>query len=374
MKKAVIAALIALIAAVCICGQAVISARPNGTELTAAGKGVFAADNADGQPDAEQNEPITIDYYSQKYGAVEIITVNVLVPYSVKDALNRSADNGNTLENYFERFASLYAALPEACVYEQNEDGISMSIMLMDTYKSSVYGAEDYDVSSERGFFRTRHTLTFDNPLKTMGNKINSYLNSPAEDFDDSERSSWLYAFAAGLEVNGSVVLEGAYELFPALADVSVSENSRFYASKPAWLDKVNYGTMDESGAFMTWDLSLDKVGYTYYVPNSAGWGLTLLLVVAVIVTVLWFVLSRRKEKAFFVDCRPMTDRETASRVSEILNPAPPAAEGGYAGGGLFYENGGTVDVFGNPADSAPASGQNDGSTQRDDESDPFGN
>lgn len=310
-----------------------------------------------------------IDYYSQKYSSLEYVYVDLTV--SAEDVVsieksNRTSDAGQyTLKQYYNAFVREASAGESLCSYETDSQGnVTISLVFVDAYESLSDTASDLEVKTEKGFFRNRYTVSYSNPLQVMREKMKSYATKDASEFSESEKETWQYMLAGGIRSGGETVLAGISKIFPALEEYDSFDVSATYnLSAPEWYDTGAPKTVSQYGAtFMAWTKDDATVAYSYYVPNSVGWGITLGAAVIVLVVILWFASGTKKDKPDFADYRSMAETEINSRVKKVLQPEQPTSgngnagktENGYAGNGVFLENGKTVDVFGNEATRAP--------------------
>lgn len=312
-----------------------------------------------------------VDYYRQKYGALEYVYVDVTISADDVGKMEKSnAESGAssyTFKQYYDSFVKYASASPDLCSYEVRSNGdVSLSVMFVDAYVSSSLIEENFRAETEKGFFRNKYTVSYDNPLSTLAGKLHKYASEDASSFTEAEKATWQYMLAGGVRANGALILDGITKIFPAILEVDLSQiKSTYNFSAPKWYESGAPATTDKYGAtFMTWTDEAETLTYSYYVPNSVGWGITLGGAVILLMVILWLIFGRKKDQPDFADYRSMEEAEINSRIQQTLEPGgssadgaaetPSAPEDGYAGRGVFRENGRTVDVFGNEAEKAP--------------------
>lgn len=314
-----------------------------------------------------------VDYYSQKYGSLEYVYVELAISaedVAVIEKSNESSAAGQyTLRQYYNAFVQKASAGDDLCLYKTDSQGnVTVSLVFVAAYESLSDTASDLEVKTEKGFFRNHYTVSYSNPLKTMFEKMKRYATEDESEFSESEKETWQYMLAGGIRSGGETVLAGISKIFPVLEEYDFSSMYATYnLSTPKWYDNGAPNTVSKYGeTFMTWTKDNATVAYSYYVPNSVGWGITLGAAVIALVVILWFAFGMKKDKPDFADYRSMAETEVNSRVKNVLQPET-SADGrpdekgnagktgdGYVGSGVFVENGKTVDVFGNEATSAP--------------------
>ncbi|MDD7157742.1 MAG: hypothetical protein PUH99_01935 [Firmicutes bacterium] len=318
----------------------------------------------------DKNPPDTINYYDRKYGSLQYVTIEMVLSAETIGKLNADAEKAAaegekiwTVDDYFDTFAEIESASASACEKKTDGNGNTTYVIpLVTSYSSPLDQNDGY--TAEKGFYFVDYSLSYVNPLIKLGKKL--FEN---EQKDYSGLNDWQITLAAGYYNR----LPALVEAFPCLktADtnkINITYNRsvpKLYHGGNANADLVTYGAT----RYMRWTNGTDDwqtLMYTYSRPYSLGWGVTIVIISLCVTAILIFVSVKKKEQPSFADYRPLAEAETMRRVENKINGTAPdggenaAAEpeneekDGYAGHGVFNENGKTVDVFGNDATSAP--------------------
>ena len=307
-----------------------------------------------------------IEYYSRKYGSLEYSVLRLTISAETECKLDEDAagaakegETPYTVQSYLDRFVKLASADPSSCektVYE--EGGVTYEIPFVDSYSSPLDEKDSYSV--QKRFFTIKYDVNYVNPLIKLSRALFG------EDGDSAALGDWQKLLASGKKND----LPALKEVFPCLktADWSKADIS-YYRAAPK-----SYGAGNEDGEtylnsirYLRWDNSSEnweKLSYSYYRPYQLGWGVTISAAALLVALIIIIVTKKNNKRNSFADYRPLSEAETANRVerkikgvtvtdnvSEGANAAPP--KDGYMGGGVFRENGRTVDVFGNDVGSA---------------------
>lgn len=317
----------------------------------------------------------SLDYYQQKHGSLEYVTVEITLTQATVNKLNADAvkalaDTGSsyTVSSYFDQFASYTATSPTLCQNKTDANGnLNLVIYFADAYSSWIDENDDYSIA--KGFYRVKYDVDYVNPLVKLKSRLEKYAEQGARGYDD-----WQHVLACGYSS-----LPAITAVFPSLKTTDWSKVALSYnRDVPKMYGGGNEDARTEKGgvSYLTWRNSSEnwqKLSYTYYRPYSLGWGVTIVAVALLVAGIIILVSRKNKQKPAFADYRPLAEAEIADRIEGRINGAENAAGGssnsgtyarktdeqplkkdGYAGHGVFRENGKTVDVFGNDAVSAP--------------------
>lgn len=269
-----------------------------GNEAVLSGETSAAA--TDGDADGAQ-DGIAINYYTQKYGALDMINIELYFTNEQVRLINESSSDSYTLSDYYNEFASLFC-VPELCSYESDANGLRITLYITTLYQSYAAGAGTYDVKRDSSWFNVHYELKYTNPLTTLADLIRSYYENPGIAAGD-ERLTWQYAFAAGLAVNGTTLLRSAYDIFPALKNYGISSASTFNMALPRGAEKSSGSIVVYNNAeYYSWQKDAQEITYSYFVPNTTGWAATLLIVVLVVVAILLAVFWKSRSRVEFFD------------------------------------------------------------------------
>lgn len=319
-----------------------------------------------------------VDYYEQKYGSLEYFTVKIRLTASTVSKLDQSAleaaateedKKQYTLESYFKAIVNYAATSPSACTYSCDDAGnVTMKAFFADSYRSPLDENDSYSVKKK--FYTVEYNLSYVNPLVKLLPKL--LVN-------DKESASGLHDWQAIIACGYGKELPAISEVFPVLktndwSDVVLTYNR----AVPKLYGSGNEAqTVTESGTkYLRWSNNSENwenVSYSYSRPYSLGWGFTIVGVSLIVAAVIILVAKRKSQKPALADYRPLAEAEISERIEARINGTENAAGGsenpgtyaeniaaqplnkdGYAGHGVFRENGKTVDVFGNDATSAP--------------------
>ena len=317
--------------------------------------------------DADGSSGDRIEYYSRKYGSLEYSVLRLTISAETERKLNEDAEGAvqegetpYTVQSYLDRFIRLASADPNSCEKTADaEGGVTYEIPFVDSYSSPLDENDFYEV--QKRFFTIKYDVTYVNPLIKLSRALFG------DDGETTALGDWQKLLAFGKKND----LPAVKKVFPCLktADWSKADIS-YYRAAPK-----SYGAGNEDGEiylnsirYLRWDNSSEnweKLSYSYYRPYQLGWGVTISAAALLVALIIIIVTKKNKKSNSFADYRPLSEAETANRVeskikgvtvtdpnaSEGTNAAPP--KDGYMGGGVFRENGRTVDVFGNDVGSA---------------------
>lgn len=317
----------------------------------------------------------SIDYYHQKHGSLEYVTVEITLTQATVNKLNADAvkaladtESSYTVSSYFDKFASYTATSPTLCKNKTDVNGnLNLVIYFADAYSSWIDENDDYSI--EKGFYRVKYDVDYVNPLVKLKSRLEKYAEQGARGYDD-----WQHVLACGY-----LSLPAITKVFPSLKTTDWSKVALSYNRD---LPKMYGGgnedaqTVKSGVKYLTWRNSSEnwqKLSYSYYRPYSLGWGITIVAAALLVAGIIILASKKSKQKPAFADYRPLTEAETTDRIESRISGAENTASGsensgtyaqkaddrplkkdGYAGHGVFRENGKTVDVFGNDALSAP--------------------
>lgn len=320
-----------------------------------------------------------ITFNERKHGVMQMNTVSIELTLEEEREINTGAKM--TLETYLTLFCNNSELSLMRNVLSGN---VRYDIAYIGMYESPKERDETgYESDVKRGFFLHTVTVSRINPFKLM--------------FDEIQTGTYVKDSFADRIVNGisdendNVVLEPLSDVFPAFSDIDVKLFELSYEmSEPMWFVSSNAQAQDDIAKqnLCVWtksageDFDENKISYTYYVPNTMGWAISIGVLSVVIVAVLYLIARLKKEeKPAFADYRSLDEyslnttlgKETGELSEKKMTELPPDE---YQGNGVFSGNGKTYDVFGNECYSAPVSHENTEKSKNDgnDLPDIFGN
>ncbi len=299
----------------------------------------------------------SITFNERKYGVMQMNTVTIELFVEEERNLNDGALM--TLENYLEQFCK-YSEL--SVVRSVSGDSVIYTIVYAGVYESPKARNETgYEAVTDKGFFLNKITVSRINPLKLMFDEIQTGT------YSNDSFAAWL---VDGIkDENGDVILASLFQTFPSLAlsDAKSWELS-YEMTHPIWYASSNAPSQNDLSKQDTcvWtkaaneDFGDDKITYSYYVPNTVSWAISVGILSFLSVGVL-FLISRfkKEEKPSLADYRGLDEyslnaeleKDKTSVVRSKMTEIPPD---GYQGNGVFSENGKIYDVFGNECYFAP--------------------
>lgn len=328
-----------------------------------------------------------IEMSEQKHGYLEFITYTFTVDNLTVAQWNQSSADAlaagdiakaYTFDSYMEEFCAYFSdGGGQYYIEKTDNDETQVALGIIDSYSHAFKSDKTATGEVEESFFTYKYTVVRMNPLLQLLTQITAD--------EEPESGTIAYVIRNGLKKNGKVVLPAFTDAFPAAKNFDIEDQSlTYYQALPMWVDasSVEVETVDGvKCAIWTYDPAADApeqlISYSYYVPNSTGWGITIGIVSCVIVLILFLVFKYKDTNNSFADFRTGDEYEVKARVEEKIRRVtePENPENAYTGNGVFMENGKTVDVFGNEAYSAPvATGSENAGDDSDGPEDIFGN
>ena len=167
----------------------------------------------------------SIDYYQQKHGSLEYVTVEITLTQATVNKLNADAvkaladtESSYTVSSYFDKFASYTATSPTLCKNKTDENGnLNLVIYFADAYSSWIDENDDYSI--EKGFYRVKYDVDYVNPLVKLKSRLEKYAGQGKKDYDD-----WQHVLACGY-----LSLPAITEVFPSLKTTDWSKVALSY-------------------------------------------------------------------------------------------------------------------------------------------------
>ena len=267
----------------------------------------------------------TVRVYYQKRGVLLYYDFVVQLSKEDKAALEYSANKYNTgyadLEDYLVDFCGCF---PDVLTYggssSQQDESTTYRVSML-TAISTEEGEPDpnFSQSVERGFFVNKVEVTQSNPLI-------SYVDA----YDNPQSQSLFYFLKNGVNDLPTGDVPGIEDAFPALKEASGDGlNLQFNMKNPIWYESSDG---EDVVGYVRWSCVLgeeiaETITYSYYVPNSINWMITLAVVAVVLVVVLWLIFRKSKDTSALVDARAVKEKQlelTVRKLKDVTENTPP--------------------------------------------------